>query len=184
MGIRSIIRYTVSALAFAFAVLGVCLAAARAGGKRIKLPVGLMILAVAAVVDITGLRIGLKEWRYLEGEIRPVPLETTLSELRLGWWPFLYHTAGNLLWFFPIGVLWKALSPKHGMLSALLVGAGLSLSVECLQYLLGTGISDADDILLNAAGALAGAFAHSLFRKSAVRRQRGKPPSSPPSVGP
>ena len=38
----------------------------------------------------------------------------------------------------------------------LLSGAGLSICIELMQYLLMTGVTDVDDVLLNALGALLG----------------------------
>ena len=39
---------------------------------------------------------------------------------------------------------------------ALLAGAGTSVCIELMQYLLMTGVTDVDDVLLNALGALLG----------------------------
>ena len=97
-----------------------------------------------------------------------IPLRTTLEEASRGLWPFLYHVAGNMAWFLPLGLLgpraWKRL---EGPVALLLCGAGLSLLIEALQWAFSTGVSDIDDLLLNACGALSGwAAGRMLFRKA------------------
>ena len=59
---------------------------------------------------------------------------------------------GNLIWFVPLGV---RLRRKKALVS-LLAGAGASVCIELMQYLLMTGVTDVDDVLLNALGARLG----------------------------
>lgn len=102
----------------------------------------------AALVEIIALRGGSGSTRALQ----PVPLLTTLDEIKNGAWPFLYHLVGNMIWFVPLGMF------MHGKKAhrALLTGAVVSLILEILQWLMASGVSDVDDILLNALGTLAG----------------------------
>ena len=156
MGIRGILRYSGGALLFAAVVCGLWLAARRLAGKRPRPAEVLAVLYLAALVQITALRIGLAGHRWLGGAINAVPLKTTLEAWRDGPWPFVYHIIGNMAWFVPLGALLPALKPGVKAWQVLLTGAALSLGIEALQYLLGTGVSDVDDVLLNALGALAG----------------------------
>ena len=82
-------------------------------------------------------------------DILYIPLRTLAAQARAGLWPFIYHTVGNLIWFVPLGMMLE----KRRLGSALLCGLGVSLCLETMQWLLGTGVPDVDDLLLNALGA-------------------------------
>lgn len=120
---------------------------------RVKRLAGLAYLA--ALVQITVLRGGV-DWAQVLTATRDaprlLPLRTTLEELRAGAWPLIYHVVGNLIWFVPLGILLR----KRSAPVVLLSGAGLSICIELMQYLLMTGVTDVDDVLLNALGALLG----------------------------
>lgn len=163
MDFQLIFRYSLSAALFAAAACVLWLAVRlplcrrRGGGSRAREWLYLCLTAyLAALVQITALRIGLKPLQWLGGSLRLVPLQTTLQQARLGPGALIYHVIGNLLWFVPLGVLLPCLSARWRAARVLLCGAALSLLVECAQFFLGTGISDVDDVLLNALGALAG----------------------------
>ena len=83
----------------------------------------------------------------------------------MGAWPFIYHAIGNAAWFTPLGALLALRRPRRPAWIALAAGAALSLTVECAQLLLGTGIPDVDDVLYNALGALLGWLAARAARK-------------------
>ena len=155
MGIRGIALYSGRALAFAAAACALyglyCLACRKKPGVWRLIGIGY----VAALVQITVLRGGVDWQKVLDGvRAMPqlVPLKTTVSEAKLGLWPLVYHTAGNLGWFVPLGMLLRKKRP----LGVLLRGAMLSGGIEIMQYLLMTGSADIDDVILNALGALAG----------------------------
>ena len=76
------------------------------------------------------------------------------------WRYFCYLFVGNLLWFAPAGVLVRLHGGK--LLQASLAGFLLSLVVETLQFILGSGISELDDLILNTCGAVSG-FAAACF---------------------
>lgn len=72
-------------------------------------------------------------------------------------WYFIYNLLGNILWFVPLGALLPAvLKKRRGFWFCLLMGAFCSLSIELLQYVFVTGISDIDDIIFNTAGTAIG----------------------------
>ncbi len=165
MGIRGILRFSGGALLFAAAVCGLWLAARRLTGRGTR-PVEMLAVAyLAALIQITALRIGLRGHAWLGGAVCLAPLKTTLEAWRDGAWPFIYHIVGNMIWFVSLGVLLPALFPRANARTALLAGAALSLGIEVVQYLLGTGVSDIDDTMLNALGALTGYGLQWLFRQ-------------------
>ena len=155
-----ILRYSLSALKFALVAAAAWLAL-RFIRRRDRLGKGDLIRLftvgyLAALVQIIGLRLGLVSYRPLGGELRLRPFFTALEQWHMGPGRFIYHTVGNLLWFLPLGALLARRRPRVCWRQALLAGAGLSLALEALQLLLGSGVSDVDDILLNALGTLLG----------------------------
>jgi glycopeptide antibiotics resistance protein len=174
MRFQGILLYTLRAALFAAAASGIYWGFLRLRGRSVTAGRLLSAFYVAALVEITVLRGGV-DWAGLPHAARDpvqwVPLRTTLLEFRGGAWPFLYHVLGNLLWFLPLGLMLRRKSAWR----ALLAGALLSASIECLQWVLLTGIPDVDDVLLNACGALLGWL---LFRAVSLGRSRGH--RSPP----
>ena len=93
-----------------------------------------------------GLFSGRLEWRafaYYAGLVR-----------RGSWRYFIYLFGGNLVWFAPAGFLVRLRGGK--LWTAFLAGFLLSLLVESLQFILGSGVSEAEDLILNTAGAVLG----------------------------
>lgn len=68
--------------------------------------------------------------------------------------PVVYPVCGNVLWFLPLGMLLPRLWPRRfaSGWAVLAAAALLSVSIEMLQWLFGSGVSDVDDVLFNAAG--------------------------------
>lgn len=174
MPVSLIARYSLSALCFAAAVAALWLLVRRLAEQRDFTQRDALALALiaylAALVQVTALRVGLVRPRWLMGGLRPIPLKTLLVTAGEGLWMFVYHTLGNLMWFAPLGFLLPALSPRWDARRCLAAGAALSAGIEAAQFLLGTGICDVDDVLLNALGALAGHGAWRLWTH--LQRQR------------
>ena len=155
MSLSGILIYCLRAATFAAVVCALYTLICALRGRKLR-PGKLAALAyLAALMQITVLRGGV-DWAQVLSATRDaprlVPLQTTLEELRAGAWPLIYHAAGNLIWFVPLGVLLR----KRGAIAALLTGAGVSCFIELMQYLLMTGVTDVDDVILNALGALLG----------------------------
>ena len=159
MAIQGILRYTFSAALFGAAVGFIWLIRRiRRGGRLTRRDWLRLAMAVylGMILQIIGLRLGLQRIRPFTMPPHWNLMETTLEQLRLGPWKFIYHTLGNLLWFVPMGILLPLLRPRCRWYHALLAGAAVSLAVEVLQFILGTGEPDVDDLTLNALGALIG----------------------------
>ncbi|MGR3742206.1 VanZ family protein [Companilactobacillus sp. DQM5] len=70
---------------------------------------------------------------------------------------FLYNFYGNILWFIPLGIFVPSLRKKNtSLLQMTLIGATLSVTIEALQFLLMSGISDIDDVIFNVLGVIIG----------------------------
>lgn len=68
------------------------------------------------------------------------------------------NIAGNIFIFIPFGMVLPALTGRKKIKQILTFGLGISVLVESIQFLFGMGVSDVDDVLLNAAGTAAGFF--------------------------
>ena len=172
MSLSTIRRLHFPALLFALGVSGMWVLArlaTRRGRKRDRRREGLYLLLVfylAAVVEIIALRM-LETSASSAPQL--VPLRTTFAQFQAGAGPFVYHTVGNLVWFMPLGILLPRLWPRFHLGSVAACGFGLSLLVEACQWLLGTGMPDVDDLLLNTLGAALGYVAFCLCRRRAQR---------------
>ena len=160
MPYRIITRYTLHALGFGLIAGLVWLAARlvcfrRPWTRRDGLWL-VSVVYVGMVLEIIGLRFGLQAIAPLSVAPRFQPLYTTIEHWHKGPGQFIYHVFGNLLWFVPVGMLVPRLFPGAKLRHAVLAGLALSLLAEALQYLLGTGLPDIDDVALNILGTLAG----------------------------
>ena len=70
-------------------------------------------------------------------------------------WMFVYLFGGNIGWFVPIG-FYKVFFEKRSVLRTVSGGFFLSLFIEIMQYVLGRGISELDDLILNTFGVFLG----------------------------
>lgn len=172
MELEGIARYSGTSLVAAGLAAAACLALRRVTGRGRGARGVLLAAYLAALVQITALRLGLVEPHFLGGSLHSTPLATTLSEARSGAWPLVYHVVGNMIWFVPLGLMLPAPKGARGALRCLAAGAILSAAIEAAQYLLGTGVSDVDDVLLNALGALAGWGLGTLARRFGSLQKR------------
>lgn len=62
----------------------------------------------------------------------------------------------NVVVFVPVGVLFGLAMRRRNVRAALLVGAGLSVGIEVLQFVLKCGFSEFDDVFHNTLGCLIG----------------------------
>lgn len=164
MSLTGILIYCLRAATFAAVACALYALVCWLRGRKLR-PGRLVALAyLAALIQITVIRGGV-DWAQLMTATRDaprlVPLQTTLEELRAGAWPFAYHVAGNMIWFVPLGMI---LSRRRTIWQTLAIGAAVSLGLEAMQWMLGTGVSDVDDVLLNALGALLGAALYQALR--------------------
>lgn len=157
MPYKLIARYSLNALAFGLVVEALWLVVRLI---RVRRPLnrrdGLWLAAVVylgMVLEIIGLRLGLQPIAPLTTVPRLQLMYTTVEQWHKGPGLFIYHVAGNIMWFVPVGFFLPRLFPGARPIHALLTGLALSLLVETLQYLLGTGLPDIDDVLLNTLGA-------------------------------
>jgi glycopeptide antibiotics resistance protein len=164
MGLQGIAVYTLRAVAFAAAVTLVYALILRVRGKKLSAGRLLSVFYIAALIEITVLRGGV-DWGALLSAARAPrrlrPFRTTIAEFHRGAWPFIYHVVGNLAWFVPVGIILR----RKPVWMAFLCGGMLSVLIEGLQWVLMTGMTDVDDVILNSCGALIGWLLARAFRR-------------------
>ena len=164
MSLNGILIYCLRAAAFAAAVCGFYVLLCLVQRRLVRLQRLLALAYLAALVQITVLSGGV-DWKAVfehgRHAMQLVPLKTTLGELRRGAWPFIYHVIGNMIWFVPLGFLLG----KKKWYWPLAAGAAASVGIELMQYILITGMTDIDDVILNAFGTLIGWGIGRIIRK-------------------
>ena len=127
----------------------------------------LAVLWLAALLRLTVFRDGCFSHGLFSGRIEWDAFAYYAKLARIGYWRyFTYLFVGNLVWFVPVGVLaWleaarpvRKLADKQclSLLWAALFGFLLSLGIETMQFILGSGVSELDDLILNTLGAVLG----------------------------
>lgn len=133
------------------------------------------LLWLAVLFRITVFRAGCFSHGWCSGRIEWNAFAYYCKLVRIGYWRyFTYLFVGNLVWFAPAGVLTRLRGGK--LWQAALAGLGLSLLVEAGQFLLGSGVSELDDLVLNTCGAVLGYTAACLFFR--LRRRKTQEGSS------
>ena len=121
-----------------------------------------MLVYLAILLRITVFRPGIRLDDLFSGTLNLMPLTQYLFFARYGSWKaFIYYFAGNLIVFMPLGYLLE----KKGISwqRTILVGFLCSLLIETGQFVLGSGVAETDDILLNTIGAVLGFTAARFF---------------------
>ena len=115
----------------------------------------LTLLWLGVLFRITVFRNGCFSHGLFSGRIEWRAFAYYLELARRGNWRyFSYLFVGNLIWFAPAGFLTRL---RGGRLrQAVLGGFLLSLFVETCQFVLGSGVSELDDLILNTCGAILG----------------------------
>lgn len=79
---------------------------------------------------------------------------------------YYYNLYGNIFWFVPMGfVVPYLLNKKPYFMKTILIGFCFSFSIETLQFIFGTGITDIDDLIFNTIGTLIGLVCFMIFKK-------------------
>lgn len=147
--------YSIRASAFAAVICGLWMLICWLRRRRLCRRTLIYIIYFSALVEITVIRGSVDVAKILQGgRALPQlhPLHTTLAEIHRGLWPMTFHIVGNLIWFIPLGLLCS----NRRFYMAALWGVVVSVSIESLQYVLMSGVTDVDDVLLNTLGAILG----------------------------
>lgn len=78
---------------------------------------------------------------------------------------FGYNVFGNILWFIPFGFFCAHVMENINSKKMFIYAFLLSFSIEVMQYLFYTGISDIDDVIFNVTGGLIGYMIYKYIEK-------------------
>ena len=136
--------------------------------KRSRILFLLFIIYMAVLLRITVFRTGFAENGFFHGTVNVSLFLDYIPLIQNGHWlRVIYLFVGNLIWFVPFGMYLQyiAAEGRHAftLWRILLLGAALSLFIEVMQFVLGTGISELDDLILNTAGVFIGRETYRLF---------------------
>lgn len=129
-----------------------------------KLVFCLTVVWLAALLRLTVFRPGCFSHGLFSGRVELNAFAYYVKLIRLRYWfSFFYLFVGNLVCFLPTGVLIRLRG--GGFWQAALAGFALSLGVETAQFVLGSGLSELDDLVLNTVGAMLGYWGTGIFYK-------------------
>lgn len=119
----------------------------------------LFIIYMALLLGITVFRPWALSWNhFLQGSLNLKPFTEYVRLLEKGeLLRTLYLFLGNIAAFMPFGMYLAYRKPEGKPGRIVLYGFLLSLAIECMQYVLGTGYTELDDLILNTVGAGVGA---------------------------
>ena len=135
---------------------------------RNLLPHALFVLYLAVLLRLTVFRAGMLHNGLFSGRMN-LPVFTAYGQL-LSWGSYFhafYLFVGNIVWFIPLG--WYLKREQHSFFAALLTGFVFSFCIEALQFILGCGVSETDDLVLNTLGAGCGALLYLLLHPRSQR---------------
>ena len=120
-----------------------------------KLVICLTLVWLAALLRLTVFRPGCFSHGLFSGRVEWDAFAFYLRLVQIRYWGyFAYLFGGNLIWFAPAGVLVRMRGGRFWQ--AVLAGFALSLCIETAQFVLGSGISELDDLIVNTCGAVLG----------------------------
>lgn len=147
---------------------------------KYELTNSLFIFYLLCLYQITALRLGGIGWS-LENmlarrtRVNTEPLFMIWNWAVKGvWWHFIYNVIGNCIWFIPLGLLLPAIYKgfRGRFFRVVFIGAVVSSSIEILQYVLCTGVTDIDDVICNTLGAAMGYGLWLLFDRTRIQVKR------------
>ncbi len=130
--------------------------------KRREALLWVFVFYLICLYQITVFRYGINPnlWHAWQNSLDSVNLTPFVHTIKLYYaytkWFFFYNLLGNVLWFVPFGALLPVVGKRHGFWFTTTMGLCCSISIEVLQFVFATGISDVDDLIFNTAGTALG----------------------------
>ncbi len=130
--------------------------------KRREALLWVFVFYLLSLYQITVFRYGVNPelWHAWGDSLDSINLTPFVHTIKLYYaytkWFFYYNLFGNIVWFVPFGALLPAVSKRCGFWMTALLGLCCSFSIEVMQFIFATGISDVDDLIFNTAGAILG----------------------------
>lgn len=134
------------------------------------LPELLLAVYLLILLRITVFRNGCFSNGLFSGRVEWIPFVYLAKLVRVGYWRyFCYLFFGNLLWFVPFGGYFALRGVRFRF--AAVSGLALSLGIEASQFILGSGVSETEDLILNTVGAALGWLLVRAAKNACRRRQ-------------
>lgn len=138
------------------------------------------IFYILSLYQITAFRFGGLGWDLenmlqrrtrVNGEPLSIIWDWTVNGV---WWYLFYNVVGNCIWFVPMGFLMPAIykEVRKKPQWVIFIGMSVSSSIEVLQYILCTGVTDIDDVIFNTLGTAIGYFLWYVFDR--IRKSQQK----------
>lgn len=129
------------------------------------------IFYMLCLFQITAFRFGGIGWSWdgmisRQTRVNGTPLVAVLNWAEKGvWWHLFYNVVGNCVWFVPLGTLLPAIyrSYRKHIKRVVFIGMVVSTTIEILQYILCTGVTDIDDVIFNTIGTAMGYMLWAIF---------------------
>ena len=179
MSLNGILFYLIRAAAFAVPVTFAfcivrCLILKKKGQseeKKKEIILAVFVFYLSSLIGITAIRDGahLFDWwncAHSFDTVQLIPLVTTFRQAKNGVWAIVYPIVGNMIWFMPFGYFLCALRSSCRLGNAVFSSFLLSVSIEIMQWILLSGISDIDDVIFNICGGVIGYTAFVLKERS------------------
>lgn len=87
---------------------------------------------------------------------------------------FLPETIVNISMFVPVGLLLCTIFKKISWRQVLIVGSGISFSIEILQYVFNKGFSEFDDVFHNTLGCMVGYLLYRLIEYLVLKNNKNR----------
>lgn len=138
-----------------------------------------LLWKVMVLKDIPVIRLGRLRFKIGGTDDGPpnwVPFKTIRAFLmgKFGLMKAGVNLIGNVALLVPVGVLAGYIRPNITWRQSMVVGMGLSLSIEAVQHFTRLGIFDVDDILLNTLGVLLGHWMFQWIGKGSESKDWGR----------
>ncbi len=128
-------------------------------------------LALVYILFCRSIRFHVSYINYLKTSYNLIPFKSIteyfsrFANHNITFTTFIANMLGNLLLFFPMGVLLPCFLPKVRGGRFIALGVGMIVSAELIQYFSTLGALDIDDVILNSVGLVLGYFTFILLSK-------------------
>lgn len=146
-------------LAAVLCVGGVLMMVKYGGRQGVRMAAGLLLVEYVFVLYSSTVLFRATSVQFSGYDLHPF---WSYRAIRNGENQLLVENIMNAVVFVPVGVLLgfmvngSRFMVRHGWLIALIVGIGISVSIEAMQFFLKRGFSEVDDVMHNTAGCLIG----------------------------
>lgn len=117
----------------------------------------IFVLYLAILLKYTVFRVGWNSGSFFSGRFNFELMSSyQLLISHKAWLRVIYLFGGNIIGFIPFGIYIRGVC-KWKIITVTFVGLLFSVFIELMQFVLGTGITEIDDLILNTTGVFLGA---------------------------